>query len=94
MARSVQILLAFLIQVSNGDSVDLEQLMGAAIVMISIVVSASEKTLIAKRPFLGKSLPKCGLFQRNNEEKVGVKTRDSSSTLVTDCHKETGSRNV
>ena len=59
MARSVQILLSFIIQMSNGEDFSVEQLVGAIIIMVTIIVTSSERQIIENRPILGKSLPKC-----------------------------------
>ena len=63
MMRSVTILFSFFVTLSQGEDFSLEQMAGAIIIMITIVVHAKESTIRDACPKLDLICPSCRIDQ-------------------------------
>ena len=63
MMRSVSILFSFFVTLSQGDEFSLEQMLGAVIIMLTIVVHAQENAITDKYPKLDLICPSCRIDQ-------------------------------
>ena len=63
MMRSVTILFSFFVTLSQGDEFSLEQVIGALIIMTTIVVHAKESKIKEKCPKLNMTFPSCKIDQ-------------------------------
>ena len=63
MMRSVTILSSFLVTLSQGEDFSLEQIGGALIIMVTIVLNANESTITESCPKLNLICPSCRIDQ-------------------------------
>ena len=83
MMRSVTILFSFFVTLSQGDEFSLEQVVGALIIMTTIVVHAKESKIKEKCPKLNMTFPSCKIDQICYRRTVSAKDENEDNNEPT-----------